>query len=254
MKLITPKRLTSDDKVATISMSWGGAGELPHRYLKGKERLQRIFNLKVTETKNALQPAQWIYEHPEARAQDLMEAFSDPSVKAVISNIGGDDSIRMLKYIDLEIIKNNPKIFLGFSDSTITHFICLKAGLGSFYGTSLLVGFAENEAMHKYQIDDINRTLFSPSVIGQVHPNKEGWTTEFLDWFDISLQDIKRTLTPPAGWRFIRGNSIVQGPLIGGCMEVLEMLKGTDYWPDPEVWKGCILFLKLQKINPSRNT
>ncbi|WP_278380060.1 S66 family peptidase [Chryseobacterium arthrosphaerae] len=250
MKLITPKRLTSGDKVATISMSWGAAGELPHRYLKGKERLDRIFNLEVTETKNALQPAQWIYEHPEARAQDLMEAFSDPSVKAVISNIGGDDSIRMLKYIDLEIIKNNPKIFLGFSDSTITHFICLKAGLGSFYGTSLLVGFAENEAMHKYQIDDINRTLFSPSVIGQVHPNKEGWTTEFLDWFDISLQDIKRTLTPPAGWRFIRGNSIVQGPLIGGCMEVLEMLKGTDYWPDQEVWKGCILFFETSEDKP----
>lgn len=250
MKLITPKRLTSGDKVATISMSWGAAGELPHRYLKGKERLGRIFNLEVTETKNALQPAQWIYEHPEARAQDLMEAFSDPSVKAVISNIGGDDSIRMLKYIDLEIIKNNPKIFLGFSDSTITHFICLKAGLGSFYGTSLLVGFAENEAMHKYQIDDINRTLFSPSVIGKVHPNKEGWTTEFLDWFDISLQDIKRTLTPPAGWRFIRGNSIVQGPLIGGCMEVLEMLKGTDYWPDQEVWKGCILFFETSEDKP----
>ncbi|MGG7550107.1 S66 family peptidase [Chryseobacterium arthrosphaerae] len=250
MKLITPKRLTSGDKVVTISMSWGAAGELPHRYLKGKERLDRIFNLEVTETKNALQPAQWIYEHPEARAQDLMEAFSDPSVKAVISNIGGDDSIRMLKYIDLEIIKNNPKIFLGFSDSTITHFICLKAGLGSFYGTSLLVGFAENEAMHKYQIDDINRTLFSPSVIGQVHPNKEGWTTEFLDWFDISLQDIKRTLTPPAGWRFIRGNSIVQGPLIGGCMEVLEMLKGTDYWPDQEVWKGCILFFETSEDKP----
>jgi muramoyltetrapeptide carboxypeptidase LdcA involved in peptidoglycan recycling len=76
-----------------------------------------------------------------------MEAFADPSIKAVISNIGGDDSIRMLKYIDLDVIRNNPKIFLGFSDSTVTHFICLKAGLSSFYGTSLLVGFAEKWCM-----------------------------------------------------------------------------------------------------------
>ncbi|MEJ5105989.1 S66 family peptidase [Chryseobacterium sp. MYb328] len=251
MKLITPKRLSDGDKVASISMSWGAAGDLPHRYLKGKERLNQIFNLEVTETKHSLQSAQWIYNNPEARANDLMEAFSDPSVKAIISNIGGDDSIRMLKYIDLDIIKNNPKIFLGFSDSTITHFICLKAGLSSFYGTSLLVGFAENGAMHDYQINDIRRTLFSSAAIGQVHPNDEGWTTEFLDWFDISLQDVKRKLIPSTGWRFIRGNSIVQGPLIGGCMEVLEMLKGTDYWPDSEVWKDSILFFETSEGKPN---
>lgn len=250
MKLITPKRLVDGDKVASISMSWGAAGDLPYRYLKGKERLNQVFNLEVIETKHALQSAQWIYHNPEARANDLMEAFSDPSIKAVISNIGGDDSIRILKYIDLSVIKNNPKIFLGFSDSTITHFICLKAGLSSFYGTSLLVGFAENGAMHDYQINDIKRTLFSPSVIGQISPNPEGWTTEFLDWFDPSLQDIKRKLNPPTGWRFIRGNSIVQGPLIGGCMEVLEMLKGTDYWPDSETWKDCILFFETSEGKP----
>ncbi|AZA93515.1 Murein tetrapeptide carboxypeptidase [Chryseobacterium nakagawai] len=250
MKLITPKRLVDGDKVASISMSWGAAGELPHRYSKGKKRLNQVFNLEVTETKHALQSAQWIYKNPEARANDLMEAFSDPAIKAIISNIGGDDSIRMLKYIDLDIIKNNPKIFLGFSDSTITHFICLKAGLSSFYGTSLLVGFAENVVMHDYQINDIRQTLFSPSIIGQIHPNPEGWTTEFLDWFDVSLQDIKRKLTLPSGWRFIRGNSIVQGPLIGGCMEVLEMLKGTEYWPDAEVWKNCILFFETSEGKP----
>lgn len=250
MKLITPKRLVSGDKVTTISMSWGGAGDLPHRYLKGKERLSQIFNLEVTETKHALQSAEWIYNNPEARANDLMEAFSDPSVKAIISNIGGDDSVRMLKYIDLEVIKNNPKIFLGFSDSTVTHFICLKAGLSSFYGTSLLVGFAENGAMHDYQINDIKKTLFSSDIIGQIKPNKEGWTTEFLNWFDVSLQDIERKLTPSTGWRFIRGSSIVQGPLIGGCMEVLEMLKGTDYWPDLETWKDSILFFETSEDKP----
>jgi muramoyltetrapeptide carboxypeptidase LdcA involved in peptidoglycan recycling len=250
MKLITPKKLSPGDKVATISMSWGAAGDLPHRYLKGKERLNKIFDLDVTETKHALKSAQWIYNNPEARANDLMEAFSDPSVKAIISNIGGDDSVRMLPYIDLTIIKNNPKILLGFSDSTIAHFICLKAGLSSFYGTSLLVGFAENGMMHDYQINDIKRTLFSSSVIGQIQPNPEGWTTEFLDWFDPSLQDVKRTLTPVDGWRFIRGNSIAQGTLIGGCMEVLEMLKGTDYWPSPEIWKDSILFFETSEDQP----
>lgn len=250
MKLIAPKGLNAGDKIASISMSWGAAGELPYRYQKGKERLNKIFDLDVVETKHALQSAQWIYDNPEARAYDLMEAFSDTSIKGIISNIGGDDSIRILKYIDLAVIKENPKIFLGFSDSTITHFICLKAGLSSFYGTSLLVGFAENHAMHTYQINDIKRTLFSAKEIKQIDPNNEGWTTEFLDWFDISLQDIKRSLTPTTGWNFLRGRSIVQGRLIGGCMEVLEMLKGTDYWPDLEVWQDSILFFETSEDMP----
>lgn len=250
VKLKIPQRLNPGDKVAAISMSWGAAGELPHRYRKGKERLEQVFNLNVVETKHALQPAQWIYENPQARAKDLMEAFSDPSIKAIISNIGGDDSIRMLKYIDIEVIKQNSKIFIGFSDSTVTHFICLKAGISSFYGTSLLVGFAENNAMHDYQIEDIKRTLFSAEVIGRIYPNQQGWTSEFLDWFNISLQDVKRRLNPATGWNFLQGSSIVQGRLIGGCMEVLEMLKGTDYWPDLEMWKDSILFFETSEAMP----
>jgi muramoyltetrapeptide carboxypeptidase LdcA involved in peptidoglycan recycling len=71
--------------------------------------------------------AEYVYQNPEKRAQDLMEAFLDPSIDAIISTIGGDDSIRIVPYIDFEIIRNNPKIFLGYSDSTITHFICYKA-------------------------------------------------------------------------------------------------------------------------------
>ncbi len=250
IELIRPQGLSKGDKVATISLSWGGAGELPHRYAKGKERLEKIFGLEVVETEHALESAAWISENPEARANDLMSAFLDPSIKAIISNIGGEDSVRLLKYIDIDVIRENPKIFLGFSDSTVTHFICLRAGLSSFYGTSLLVGFAENKKMYEYQVQDIFRTLFTANPIGQLLPNSEGWTTQYLDWFDTSLQNVQRTLIPPTGWHFIRGNTVVQGPLIGGCIEVLEMLKGTDYWPDLAVWTDSILFFETSEDMP----
>lgn len=246
-RLIKPKRLKKGDTVATISLSWGGAGELPHRYQVGKARLENIFGLKVIETSHALESAEWIYNHPEARAKDLMDAFKNPEVKAIITNIGGDESIRLLKYIDYDVIRNNPKIFLGFSDSTVTHFMCLKAGLSSFYGTSLLVGFAENGEMHDYQIQDIKRTLFEIEPVEPVSPNTEGWTTEYLDWFDVSLQNTKRKLNPCEGWRYVRGDKSVQGTLIGGCMEVLEIIKGTELWPELDVWKGSILFLETSE-------
>lgn len=250
MNLIKPKALKRGDKIATISLSWGGAGELRHRYIQGKKQLQDIFGLEVIETKNALKSAKWIYENPKARADDLMNAFKDESIKAIISNIGGEDSIRTLKYIDINVIKNNPKIFLGFSDSTITHLLCLKAGLTSFYGTSLLVGFAENGGMHQYQIDDIKRTLFLDTKVGNLTPNNFGWTNERLEWFDASLQEKKRKLEKSNGWNFIQGEKKVEGRLIGGCIEVLEFLKGTDYWIDSNYWSEAILFLETSEDMP----
>ncbi len=244
------------DKVATISLSWGGAGEISHRYQAGKLQLEQTFGIEVVETKHSLKSADWIYKNPQARAEDLMEAFSDDSIKAIISNIGGDDSIRTLQFIDLSVIKNNPKIFLGFSDTTVTHFACLKAGISSFYGTSLMVGFAENCGMHQYQIDDIQRTLFSSEPIGEIRPNLEGWTSERLDWNDSSFQNVKRKLNKSNGWNYLQGKGKHSGKLVGGCVEVLEFLKGTDFWLEKDDWTDTILFLETSEdlLNPTTFT
>ena len=245
--LIKPKSLQEGDTVATVSLSWGGAGEFLHRYETGKKQLQDIFGLRVVDTNNALKSAEYIAKNPKARADDLMEAFSDKSIKAIISNLGGEDSIRTLPFTDISVIRNNPKIFLGFSDTTVTHFACYKAGLTSFYGTSLLVGFAENGGMHQYQINDIKRTLFSSKPIGQILPNSSGWTSEFLDWNDLSLQNTKRQLTKSSAWNFLQGEGISQGKLVGGCVEVLEFLKGTDFWLSSSEWTNKILFLETSE-------
>ena len=58
-----------------------------------------------------------------------MQAFADSSIKAIFSTVGGDESIRILPHLDLDIIRNNPKIFLGFSDMTTIHMACYQAGL-----------------------------------------------------------------------------------------------------------------------------
>ncbi len=246
--MIKPKKLQKGDKVATISLSWGGAGEFPHRYQAGKQQIADVFGLEVVETKHALKSAQWIYENPQARAEDLMQALEDPSIKAIISNIGGDDSIRLLPYIDFDVIKNNPKIFLGFSDSTVTHFCFYKAGVTSFYGTSTLVGFAENNGMHAYQTDDIKRTLFSGKQRGIILPNTHGWTSERLEWNNPKNQHIARKLTPSNGWKFLQGNKIVTGTLLGGCADVLETLKDTKLWVSSDEWKGKIMFLETSEV------
>ena len=76
-----------------------------------------------------------------------MAAFADEAINGIISTIGGEDSIRTLPYLDLDLIQKNPKVFMGFSDTTISHAACFKAGIVSFYGPSFMAGFAENGGM-----------------------------------------------------------------------------------------------------------
>ena len=114
--LIKPKRLQAGDRVAAVSLSWGGAGQFPHRYEAGKRQLQEEFGLEVVETRHARRDPEWLHRNPEARAEDLMGAFSDASIQGIVSIIGGDESIRLLPFVDLDVIRSNPKVFLGYSE------------------------------------------------------------------------------------------------------------------------------------------
>lgn len=251
MKLIKPERLKRGDTVASVSLSWGGAGdpEINWRYLQGKRRLEEVFGLKVVEMRTTLKGSEYVYNHPEERARDLMDAFKDPEIKGIFSCIGGDDSIRILPYIDFELIRENPKVFIGYSDTTITHLICHKAGISSFYGPSILAEMAENVEMHKYTVDWIKRCLFENEVIEKIKPS-ELWTSERLPW-EEGNKDTRRKMLPNKSHELLQGEGIVRGRLIGGCVEVLEMAKGTEIWPVLEAFRGAILFLETSEDMPS---
>lgn len=248
--LIKPKMLRAGDKVATISLSWGGAGEpeLNWRYEQGVERLEKVFGLEVVSMPNSLKGAEYLYDNPKARAEDLMNAFKDPTIKGIVSNIGGSESIRLLPYIDFDVIRNNPKIFIGYSDATVTHLFCHKAGISSFYGPAILTDFAENVEMHAYTVEAVKKTLFSNEVIGEVKPAPE-WTSERLEWL-IENKDKQRKMNPNQGYELLQGSGVVQGRLIGGCIEVLEFAKGTSLWPEESYWKDSILFFETSEDLP----
>lgn len=178
-----PNMLKRGDKVALVSLSWGGAGDkdIYWRYKQGKGRLEQIFGLEVVEMEHTLEGIEYVYNNPEKRAEDLMNAFQDKSIKGIIACIGGIDSIRMLPYIDFDIINKNPKIFMGYSDTTTTHLMCYKSGISSIYGPTLLVDFAENVSMDKYTKEHLEKTLFSSEIIGKIEPSLK-WTSEYLPW------------------------------------------------------------------------
>lgn len=246
-----PRKLQAGDTLAAVTLSWGAPNVFPDRYEAGKRHLEKAFGVRVVEMPHTLSDAGWLMENPQARADDLMQAFSDPAIDGIVSTIGGDDSIRILPYLDLKVIRDNPKIFLGYSDSTVTHLACLKAGVVSYYGPSIMAGFAENGGLFPYMVDAVKRTLFSSLPVGELKPNTDGWTDEHLDWAEPAHQARKRMLNKSSGWKFIQGSGIHQGHLIGGCFEVLDWLRGTAVWPTPDVWRGAALFIETSEEAPS---
>jgi muramoyltetrapeptide carboxypeptidase LdcA involved in peptidoglycan recycling len=249
--LLKPCKLHADDKVAAVSLSWGGPSVFSKRYQAGKRQLEETFGLQVVEMPHTLSDAAWLKANPRARTDDLLQAFSDPEIKAIISTIGGDDSIRLLPYLDLNILHSNPKIFLGYSDSTVTHLACQKAGIVSFYGPSIMAGFGENGGLFPYMVDSVRKTLFSSKPIGLLQPNADGWTDELLDWGDPKNQVRKRRPLPCTGWKFLQGKGIHSGYLIGGCIEVLDWLRGTSVWPSAADWQDSMLFLETSEDGPT---
>jgi len=249
--LLKPRRLVAGDRLAAVTPSWGGPGLFPERYRAGKRQLETTFGVTLVEMPHTLSPPDWVAANPKARAEDLMRAFADPSIAGIVATIGGADAIRLLPHLDLGILRTHPKVFLGFSDTTSLHFACLAAGIISFYGPSIMAGFAENGGMHRFTADAVRRALFQPEPIGQVPPNREGWTDEHLEWADPALQTRRRRLNPPDAPRVLQGRGSATGRLIGGCAEVLEMIKATPWWPPADFWQGAILFLETSEDRPA---
>lgn len=251
-QLIKPKALQYGDTIASISLSSGLAGIFPERYKQGVKQIEDAFGIKVIPTPHSLCSPQEIYEHPEWRLEDMMWAFEKKDIKGIISNIGGNDTIRLLPLMSekhFETIQNNPKIFMGLSDSTVNHMMCFKAGLSSFYSPSLLFGYAENEGIPEIMIENTKKTLFSTEPVGVLPESKE-FIIEYVGW-DLKYQP-KRKRQPSTLWRYIQGDNIVRGPLIGGCMDVLmNMVIGTKLWPEINEFNNAILFLEISEEQPS---
>lgn len=199
---------------------------------------------------NALKGSKFVANHPELRAKDLMDAFSDYSISAIFCAIGGDDTIRILPYIDFDIIKNNPKIFMGYSDTTINHFMMYKAGIVSFYGPSIMCEFGEYVKMFDYTQKAVKDILFGEWKQYPILSSAE-WTDDYILWQESNINTPHNMKKDTHGYEVINGNGIVQGHLLGGCIDVFMMAVGTEIWPDLKKWDNAILFIETSEDKPS---
>ena len=249
--LIKPRHLEKGDRVAVVSLSSGSLGEPGkiHKFYLAKERLAADYALELVAMPNALRGVDYLYAHPEARAADLMDAFRDQSIRAVFSAIGGDDTIRLLPYVDFDVLRENPKIFTGFSDTTTNHFMMYKAGLMSYYGASLMCNLAEYVEINPYSREMLEKTLLFPQPTLDI-PSAPYWyddEDEKIWWKEENMDRRKPYHPEELGYEVLQGGGVVEGPLLGGCIDVFPQLWGTALWPDAEQWRGKLLFLETSE-------
>ena len=123
------------DRVAVLSPSWAAPGFAPEVHEQAMRRLEELTGLVPVEYPTTRQ----LGASPRERARDLNAAFADPSIRAVLATVGGEDQITVVAHLDAEAVRADPKPFLGYSDNTNLLSWLWTLGVAGFYGGSTQV-------------------------------------------------------------------------------------------------------------------
>lgn len=204
-QLIKPKRLKTGDTVALTAP----AGILydESEFDRMKKDLES-FGFNVVFGEFVRERYGYFAGRDHQRALDLNRFFADPQIDGIVSVRGGWGCSRILPYLDFDRIRENPKVYCGFSDNTTLHLAFLAySGLVSFHGPN---GASEWNAFTKQSFRDVVM---------------DGKTAEY--------HSVSKVETLYSG--------IAEGRLIGGNLSILVTSLGTPYEPDPS---GAILFVE----------
>ncbi|MCL4380760.1 LD-carboxypeptidase [Candidatus Marsarchaeota archaeon] len=225
-----PKKLKPGDGVRVISPAMSlsiiskEVKEIAIDTLKNLE-------LNITFSRNSEEIDEFDSSLIQSRIEDIHEAFKDESVKAILT-IGGLNSNQLLKYLDYDLIKANPKIFCGYSDITaIGNAIYAKTKLVTYYGPHFST-FGMSKGLD-YTTKYFKKCLCSSKPFA-VNPS-DSWSDD--TWF---IDQEKREFIKNDGYLKIN-SGIAEGRIIGGNLCTLNLLHGTEYMPK---LKGSILFLE----------
>ena len=255
--------------IAIVSLSSGTIGEdfVKHEVDIGIKRLND-FGMTVKFMPHALKGMEYVKNHPAERAADLLQALRDPDIDMILCAIGGDDTYRLLPYLfehnELADAVSN-KVFLGFSDTTINHFMFHKVGMKTFYGQSFLADICELDKDMLPYTKKYFEELINIGTIKEVRPSD----TWYEGRTDFGIDQVGTALKPHSdhGFELLQGNSVFSGEILGGCIDsIYDIFNGDRYadmpllckkyrlFPEAEDWTGKILLLESseEKMPPQK--
>ncbi|MFA5806668.1 MAG: S66 peptidase family protein [Melioribacteraceae bacterium] len=240
MDKIFPNKLNVGDEVRVIAPARSLAIISKENREIANKRIEEL-GLKISFGKHVDEMDDFASSSIESRIEDLHEAFSNKNVKAVFTVIGGFNSNQLLKYIDWDLIKKNPKIICGYSDITaLNNSIFAKTGLVT-YSAPQYSTFGQ-KLYFDYTLDYFEKCLFKNDPF-EIKPS-ESWSDD--KWYKD--QD-NRKLIPNEGWLVINeGNA--EGTILGANLCTFNLFQGTEYMPS---LNNSILFLEDDETSKSFN-
>ena len=217
LTLIKPRALQAGDVVEIVAP----ASNLKADYLeRGVAELARL-GFRVRYGPEILAKGRYTAGTDERRAEELMRAFTDPEIKAVWAARGGYGSMRLFGLLDDQVLRQHPKVFIGYSDMTALHlYFYRRFGWVTFHGPMAAKDLAGGE--EHYDRAGLLAAITNAAPMGEI----AGAKTEILH----------------------RGSGgRVSGRLLGGCLSLIAALMGT---PDELDTRGAILFLEDTATKP----
>lgn len=228
---IYPTKLKAGDEVRIVAPSRSLAIISDESRKIANKRFSDL-GLRLSFGKHLEEKDAFVSSSTVSRIEDLHDAFRNKNVKAIITVIGGFNSNQLLKYLDWNLIRNNPKIFCGFSDITaLNNAIFAKTGLISYSGPHYST-FGQ-ELFFDYTLEYFKKCLLSDDPF-EIIPSEQ-WSDDI--WYKNQKE---RTLIKNDGFLLInKGNA--SGTIVGANLCTLNLLQGTEYLPDLE---NSILFIE----------
>lgn len=231
MNKIYPEKLKSGDEVRIIAPSRSVkilSDEIKNIAYKRFEDL----GFKLSFGKHVDETDEFNSSSIKSRVEDLHDAFTDKNVKGIITVIGGFNSNQLLKYIDWDLIKNNPKIFMGYSDITVlNNAIFAKTGLVTYSGPHYS-SFGQ-KLYFDYTLGYFKKCLMENNPFEV--KSSDFWSDDA--WY---LDQNKRELIKNPGYLVINeGES--EGTILGANLCTFNLLQGTEFFPD---LTDSVLFLE----------
>lgn len=169
----------------------------------------------------------------ESRIEDLQTAFADRAVKGVLTVIGGYNCNQLLRFLNWDLIRKNPKFFCGFSDTTaLQNALLVKANLVTYSGPAYAT-FGQLKYFD-FTLEHFRKCVMTSGPL-RLAPS-EAWSDD--RWY---LDQENRTLIPNQGWLTINPGQ-AEGKIVGANLQTLQLLHGTEYLPD---LRDTIVFLEV---------
>jgi muramoyltetrapeptide carboxypeptidase LdcA involved in peptidoglycan recycling len=247
-RIAHPPKAAPGDKVAVLSPSFAAPGFAPEVHEQAMERLEKITGLVPVEYPTTRRLA----ASARDRAADLKAAFADREIRAVLATIGGDDQITVVPHLDPEIVRTDPKPFLGYSDNTNLLNWLWNHGVAGFYGGSTQVHLGPGPAVDEVHAKSLRAALLTGERLEVTEPGESEDIGR--DWTDPAALTEYGDREPTEPWTWAGPATSVTGRTWGGCMEVLHWLLTAGRFPeDPSVLEGAVLLLETsEELIPAR--